>query len=256
MNDPIPPTIPTPSLLPQPILPPPEDVRPVTGMINAIECMLRQPGRVFRQLSAPDARAVILALTGIGLGAALVYGFVMGTFSGGAQLWAAPVKLAAGLVLSALICLPSLYIFSCLGGSTARLSEVTGLLAGLVALMTILLIGFAPVAWVFSQSTESLVMMGALHLVFMLVAVGFGLRFLFEGFARLAGRSSDVLKLWALVFMLVLLQMSAALRPLIGTSGTFLPEEKKSFLAHWGDNIRQQQARERAKAHARPVLSE
>jgi len=43
--------------------------------------------------------------------------------------------------------------------------------------MTVLLIGFAPVAWLFSQSTESLLLMGALHLVFWLIATYFGLRF-------------------------------------------------------------------------------
>jgi hypothetical protein len=31
--------------------------------------------------------------------------------------------------------------------------------------------------------------------------------------------------------------MTTALRPLIGTSKTFLPTEKKFFLAHWGDNL-------------------
>ena len=69
----------------------------------------------------------------------LIYGVVAGTFSGGTQLWAAPVKIAAGLMISALICLPSLYIFTCLSGSQARLVEVCGLLAGLLMLMTILL---------------------------------------------------------------------------------------------------------------------
>ena len=86
----------------------------------------------------------------------LIYGVVVGTFSGGQQLWIAPAKIAMGLMISALICLPSLYIFTCLSGSQARLVEVCGLLAGLLMLMTILLIGFAPAAWIFSQSTESI----------------------------------------------------------------------------------------------------
>ena len=122
----------------------------------------------------------------------LIYGVVVGTFSGGTQLWAAPVKVAAGLMISALICLPSLYIFTCLGGSQARLVEVFGLLAGLLMLMTILLIGFAPVAWIFSQSTESLAWMGTLHLIFWFIATIFGLRFLEAGFShsqrQIAGR--------------------------------------------------------------------
>jgi hypothetical protein len=31
--------------------------------------------------------------------------------------------------------------------------------------------------------------------------------------------------------------MTTALRPFVGTSKTFLPKEKKFFLAHWGDNL-------------------
>src|SRR6202007_2830304 len=105
----------------------------------------------------------------------LVYGVVAGTFSGGPQLWIAPAKIALGLMISATICLPSLYIFTCLSGSQARLVEVCGLLSGLLLLMTILLIGFAPVAWIFSQSTDSAMWMGTLHLCFWFIATGFGL---------------------------------------------------------------------------------
>jgi hypothetical protein len=35
--------------------------------------------------------------------------------------------------------------------------------------------------------------------------------------------------------MLVALQMSTALRPLLGRADTFLPTEKQFFLTHWGD---------------------
>jgi len=51
------------------------------------------------------------------------------------------------------------------------------MVTGLLMLMTILLIGFAPVAWLFSQSTESLGWMGFLHLLFWLIATAFGVRF-------------------------------------------------------------------------------
>ena len=108
----------------------------------------------------------------------------------GTQIWAAPVKIGGGLLISALICLPSLYIFACLSGSQARLSEICGMVAGLLLLTTILLVGFAPVAWLFSQSTESVVWMGALHLVFWFIASCFGLRFLQAGFAHSQARST------------------------------------------------------------------
>jgi len=38
--------------------------------------------------------------------------------------------------------------------------------------------------------------------------------------------------------MLVLLQMTAVLRPTLGTSDAFLPTEKKFFVSHWTDSLK------------------
>ena len=187
------------------------------------------------QLRQPGAGKLIATMLFISIMCSLIYGVVVGTFSGGQQLWIAPVKIAAGLMISALICLPSLYIFTCLSGSHARLSEIFGLLAGMLMLMTILLIGFAPVAWIFSQSTESLAWMGALHLIFWFIATIFGLRFLEAGFSHSNARSHAGFYTWVIIFLLVAVQMTTALRPILGTADTFFPTEKEFFLAHWGD---------------------
>jgi hypothetical protein len=189
------------------------------------------------QLRQPGSGRLIAAMLTVSVVCGLIYGLIAGTFSGGTQLWAAPVKIACGLLISGFICLPSLYIFSCLSGSSARLSEVFGLVASLLLLMTVLLIGFAPVAWVFSQSTESVAAMGALHLAFWFIATCFGLRFLSAAFAHY-GHSGDGLKVWIAIFLLVMLQMTAALRPILGTAETFLPKEKQFFISHWIENLR------------------
>jgi hypothetical protein len=220
----------------------PEEHSPIHGVIAAAEAILRQPRRVFFQLRQQRQGGLILALVVVALICSLVYGVVVGTFSGGGQYWAAPIKVAAGLLVSALICLPSLYIFSCLGGSQARLVEVLGLTTGLLALTTVLLIGFAPVAWVFSQSTQSVVIMGALHLAFWIVATCFGLRFLRRGFGHMNARSEagGAFQVWVVIFLLVALQMTTALRPIIGTADKFLPAatEKKFFLTYWMDCLK------------------
>lgn len=212
----------------------PAEREPIVGIIGAVEALLRQPRRVLFQLSQKNQSRLTLSLLAIAVFCSLVYGLVAGTFSGGTQLWAAPIKIAIGLLVSGFICLPSLYIFSCLVGSQARLSEVCGILAGLLALMTVLLIGFAPVAWVFSQSTESVAGMGALYLVFWLIATHFGLRFFWSGFKHLKAGGS-ALAVWTAIFILVALQMTTALRPIIGTAPTLLPTEKKFFVTHWFD---------------------
>jgi hypothetical protein len=195
----------------------PQDREPIPSPLAAIESILRHPRRILFRLREPGSGNLIFALLLI-------------------AYWAVPVKIACGLIFSALICLPSLYIFSCLSGSQARLVEVVGLIAGLLALMTVLLIGFAPVAWVFSQSTDSLPAMGALHLTFWIIATYFGLRFLCAGFAQLSGRSGG-LGVWITIFMLVMVQMTTALRPIVGTADTLLPSEKKFFVKHWIEQL-------------------
>ena len=215
----------------------PAEQAPVVGVFGAIEALLRQPRRVLFQLRQSGG-ALITALVLVAVVAAAIYGVVVGTFSGGSQLWAAPAKIVVGLLLSGLICLPSLYIFSCLGGSQARLIEVCGLVAGLLALMTILLIGFAPVAWVFSQSIDSLAAMGALHLGFWFIATYFGVRFLSAGFRLLGERAGGGLNVWVIIFLLVMLQMTTALRPILGRSDQLLTNEKKFFLSHWAECLK------------------
>jgi hypothetical protein len=245
MNDTNPPPLPPPlnpagtpgsPNLPRALGDDPQDRILITGPFAAIESILRHPRRIVYQLRQPGAGSIVFALLLIAITCSLVYGVVVGTFSLGAQLWAAPVKIATGLVISALICLPSLYIFSCLSGSQARLAEVCGLIAGLLALMTVLLIGFAPVAWVFSASTDSLPAMGALHLVFWFIATYFGVRFLATGFAHLSGKPGG-LRVWVLIFLLVMAQMTTTLRPLLGTSDALLQKEKKFFVKHWIEQL-------------------
>ena len=215
------------------------DREEINGAAALVEAVLRHPRRVIYQLHQGPPGRLILPLLAVAVAFVVVYGLIVGSFSGGLQWWAAPVKIAAGMVATAVICVPSLYIFACLGGSPARLHEVAGALCGLLALMTLLLIGFGPVAWLFSQSTESVAMMGCLHLLFWMVAVRFGVCFLLTAFRHIGLPSEAGVKVWTVIFLLVSLQMTAALRPLIGTSDDLLPREKKFFVAHWADCLKQ-----------------
>jgi len=220
---------------PRPLGDDPAERESIPNVIVVIEALLRQPRRVMFHLRQPAAGKLVGSMLWVAIVCSLIYGVVVGSFSGHEQWWAAPVKVSVGLLISTLICLPSLYIFACLSGSQARLAEMLGLVAGFLMLMTILLIGFAPVAWLFSQSTQSLPWMGALHLLFWLIATFFGVRFLSSAFAHSNARSSAGLHTWVVIFMLVALQMSTAMRPIIDRSETFLPAEKKFFVSHWFD---------------------
>jgi hypothetical protein len=176
----------------------------------------------------------LLALALLGMAA---YGLVVGSFSGGAQIWIAPAKLALGTLFSILICLPSLYIFAALAGIDVRLRTVVGVLFAAVALSALLLIGFAPVAWIFSQSTDSIPFMGGLHLILWVIAISVGLNLIGAMGRLLAGATGGQMTLWSLIFILVCLQMTTTLRPIVGTSDRFLPGEKKFFLTHWSETM-------------------
>ena len=202
-----------------------------------IEALLKYPGRIIHELQNEWRTALAIWLLLFALFGMATYGVVVGSFSGGTQMWVAPTKIVIGTLLSTLICLPSLYIFACLGGIDAHLRTVSGMLFAAVGLTALLLIGFAPVAWIFSQSTDSVAFISALHITLWAIGIAFGLR-LVSAMERLLSNSARThLKLWGVIFVVVCLQMMTTLRPIVGTSDHFLPGEKKFFLAHWFETI-------------------
>lgn len=205
--------------------------------VLVIEALLKYPGRIIHELQNNFRAALAIWLLVFALLGMAAYGVVVGSFAGGTQMWIAPAKIAIGSLLSILICLPSLYIFACLGGIDARLRTVTGVLFAAVGLGALLLIGFAPVAWIFSQSTDSVAFMSALHIGLWAIGIAFGLRLIDAMSRLLSGSVRSHLKLWGCIFVVVCLQMMTTLRPIVGTSAHFLPGEKKFFLAHWIETV-------------------
>jgi hypothetical protein len=208
------------------------------GLASAIEALLKHPGSaVFEFVQGTRAlrlsRSLLIILV-IGLG---LFGMVSVDFSHGIQWWAAPLKLIAGLFLSALLCLPSLYIFSCLGGLEIRFKTAMGLLLSALSISGLLLAGFTPVVWVFSQSSGSLPFVGAIMILIWSLSLAFGFKGLSAGARALGLKQKGHLRIWMVIFALVTLQMSCALRPLLGEATTFLPTSKKFFLQHWNDEL-------------------
>lgn len=199
---------------------------------NVIEALLKHPGRLIH--SCQQSGSGVPARLALGsLLCLTIFGLLLGTFSGGSQLWAAPLKITVGMIVAVIICFPSLYIFSALDGLNARVHQIASIVLGMVALTSLLLLGFAPVIWVFSSSTDSLGFMGFLVLGFWIIGLFFGTRLLTGAVSALGSETSGYLKIWVTIFTIVTLQMSTSLRPLIGTSDTFFPEKKKFFVQHW-----------------------
>lgn len=206
---------------------------------NLIGSLLKKPLSIIHDLEAQkNPGRIITCLILISVACLSVFGFVVGTFSWNNQLWAAPLKIVLGLFFSGLICLPSLYIFSCLGGVNARFQTITGVLCAFIALSGLLLIGFTPVIWLFSVSSTSASFLGALLILLWGVCVGFGFVLALRAGRALGMTNISHIILWCLVFLVVTLQMTTTLRPIVGADEKlFNFGEKKFFLRYWGEQV-------------------
>ena len=205
------------------------------GFSHILNHLLKKPLSIIYEMQhgkrSPLPALLIITLVSLG-----IFGFVLGLFSAGTQLWAAPVKVIGGVLFSGIICLPSLYIFGSLGGMNARLQDVAGLMLTFLAITSLLLVGFAPVVWLFSTSSNSLIFFGFLSLIIWMICLAFGVRVISRANKSMGGSRGGHLQVWAFIFILVTIQMTTTLRPIIGTSEDFLNlTEKKFFLIHWGE---------------------
>lgn len=134
----------TPPAIPPAIPPEPsgyESMEGETSLSNVLNKLLKRPLSLIHHLEHGEQSSPLSGkLVAISAICLVVFGLVVGSFSAGTQLWAAPVKILGGLLFSALICLPSLYIFTCLGGLDAKFRTVAGLLCSMIALAALLLV--------------------------------------------------------------------------------------------------------------------
>ncbi|MEM9074873.1 MAG: hypothetical protein AAGE52_40625 [Myxococcota bacterium] len=215
------------------VAPAPLALEPVgQDLFSVVGVLLRSPASVVHAMR--ERRDILWKLGIVTFLSMVVTGVVMAAFSGGLQLLWVPLKLSLGFFVSALICLPSLYIFTSLSGGRQSLRETWGALLMGITLMGILMVAFAPVSWLFSQATSSAAFMGSLHVCFFFVASYFGIGLIRRSLAMGAGGATPRgTAIWSLLFLLVALQMSTTLRPLIGPDDGLLFHPKQFFLVHW-----------------------
>ncbi|MFN0007877.1 MAG: hypothetical protein ACKVXR_08205 [Planctomycetota bacterium] len=210
---------------------------PTSARGNPLDRLIRSPDLLLAELDGPGAARLLAMLALTAIAGHLAYGLVVGSFSGGAQWWAAPSKIVLGTVLCGAICYPSLYIFSTLSGAEVRAKHVLGLLLGLLALTAVFLVGFAPVAWVFSQSSTLVFFIGAIHLIVWGLSILVSVRVLHASLKRWKSKHPELTLVWALIFLLTCCQMMTTLRPLVGRSDRYFDPEKKFFLQHYLETI-------------------
>lgn len=203
---------------------------------NLIAELLKNPVRVARTIAA-EPEGLLNASFGL-LAVALVchaiFGGAIGLFAGWhvALLDVAKAPLVA--LCSLLLCFPSLYVFSCVAGSPLTLLQTFALGCSCQAMVGLLLIGLAPVGWLFAVSTASLPFIVMLAFAVWFVAIVFADRYVEKLKAVPLFSNQAGIKTWFVILVIVSLQMTTCMRPLLGTSGKgILAGEKMFFLAHF-----------------------
>ena len=204
-----------------------------TGIVSAL---VQAPANLLAEHRRPG-RGTVRRLLSVTLACMVMVGFVIGSFSGGLQFVVVPLKLGLGLLVCAALCLPSLYVFSSVAGAEQSLRETVLALSMSVALIGVLLVALAPVTWLFSQSVSSAVAMGVIHLVSLLAASVVGLRLLDRVMRALNGRRVAGMRAWGCMFVVVMLQMTTTLRPLVGPYENRVFGDRTFFVAHWLETL-------------------
>ncbi len=208
-----------------------------TKIMHLVDALLKNPQTLYNHVRRNDLHTYLVQLLLIFSACVLCYGVIVGSFSGHIQWLAAPFKIFFGICLTTLLCFPSLYILSALSGTDLRPAQIGSLLCGSLALIGILLIGFAPVTFVFTFSIKALPFMGSIHLLVWGISLYFGLRWLTQGLAELGSAQQQMIKIWAVIFLITLLQMSTTLRPILGEADQLFTAEKKFFFVHWVESM-------------------
>lgn len=204
--------------------------------IKVVEILLKTPEVWFEQISCNKANSSMLMLFFISMFCYLSYSLIVGSYSGNEQWLAAPVKIISGTILSILLCYPSLYIFSCLAGADISPGKAIALLTSGMTLSAILLIGFAPVAFIFTFAIRSTFFMGLVHFLAWGISIYFGIRHISNGLKEMSSTNSKLIRVWGAIMVITMLQMTVTLRPILGEDDQFLNNEKRFFVEHWIEN--------------------
>jgi len=89
----------------------PEDQAPIPNLVAPLKAILRQPRRSSSKWADPETRTADRGHAFRALLCGLVYGVIVGTFSGGTQVWAAPVRSPAGCSFRPHLFAQPLYLF-------------------------------------------------------------------------------------------------------------------------------------------------
>ena len=208
------------------------------NVLGALDELLRRPDAGFaRARAGTPVRAWALRVFAGALGCCVLYGAGSGFFAGGWQIGLAAVKAPLIVAGSALLCVPSLYVFGLLAGAPLTRARFAVTLTGFVGMLALVMAGLLPIEWLFSVSTQSLAFVVWLHLALWTIAIIFGARFLRAAMPEVP---TGALMLWLALFCLVSFQVTTFMRPTLWREphAPVVAPGKLFFLDHFKQALR------------------
>jgi len=155
-----------------------------------------------------------------------VYGAAAGAYAGPAQALSAAIKLPLLFLGTLAICFPGFFVIQVLVGSRLRLPQVLALVLGALALSAVLLVAVVPVTVFFLLTGANYYFLTLLHVLIVLGAGLVGMAVLHEGLAFACEKrgvyprkAMTIMKVWAVLFAFVGIQMAWGLQPFVGDRG-------------------------------------
>jgi len=198
-----------------------------TGLADFLAMILSDRDRYFTEvaegegLSAKLTHSLVVLLMLCGL-----YVAVAGAYSGPAQALAAAIKLPLLFLGTLAICFPGFYVVQVLLGSRLRLPQVLALVMGALALSAVVLAAVVPVSAFFLLTGANYYFLTLLHILIVLGAGLIGMIVLHEGLAFACEqrgvypkKAMTIMRVWAVLFAFVGIQMAWNLQPFVGDRG-------------------------------------
>jgi hypothetical protein len=160
------------------------------------------------------------------VGLLALYGATAGAYAGPLQAVSSAVKLPFLFLGTLVICFPGFFVIQVLVGSRLRLAQVLALVLGALSLGAILLAAVVPITAFFLFTGANYYFLTLLHVVIVLGAGLVGMAALHDGLAFACEKrgvypkkAMTIMKVWAVLFAFVGIQLAWNLQPFVGDRG-------------------------------------
>src|SRR5881409_869896 len=160
------------------------------------------------------------------VGLCALYGAATGAYASPAQAVSAAIKLPLLFLGTLAICFPGFFAIQVLVGSRLRLAQVLALVLAALSLSAILLGAVVPITAFFLLTGANYYFLTLLHVLIVLGAGLVGMTVLHEGLAFACEKrgvypkkAMTIMKVWAVLFAFVGIQMAWNLQPFVGDRG-------------------------------------